>query len=242
MITAALPTYNNATALPIQLEALCEQKDAPEWELIVCEEQSADYFGRDNLRQYVQRLKAANCVRISYIELSEWAPLGEKWLMIRDRMHPDSVGMMLCASDNHSPQDRVRVSYDAMTAGHDWAQFNSGHFYDVRKHKAGLFSVNERNPGLFMCIAAEPLKAFSAELYPKRGVDTWLFKGIAPKNPLFMEYTDGVHTDGVNTISLRRHTQYTGANASGFFKKADADEIFNKFGPKAAEYIKTLRL
>ena len=241
MITAALPTYNNANAISIQLEALCNQQDAPEWELIVCEEPSEKYFGKKKLSAYVSRLKAANCKRIVYVGLNKWCPLGEKWVIIRDKMASDSVGMMLCASDNYSPATRVKDSYEAMTAGHDWYQCNSGHFFDVHTHKAGLFKVSRRSPALFMCIAPSALKGIKQTKYPKRGVDTWLYTTAKIVNPKYDEYTKGVHTDGVNTISLGRKRQYIGETAKGFFTEADSAEVFALFSKEVQDYINTLK-
>lgn len=244
MITAALPTYNNAKALPIQLISLCAQINAPEWELIVMEEQSADYFGRDELIKYLPRLKAANCVSVKYVSLDRWTPLGEKWVLISDRMHPDSVGFMLCASDNFSPAYRIQRSYDAMISGADWYQSTGGLFYDVHSHTAGRITLNEGNPGLFMCLSREAIKRVPvSKVYPTRGVDSWLWRSAAPKRPKYDSDTAGVHTDGLNTISLSRKRQYNGPTAYGFFKHANPDEAFELMSPEVREYIrKTVKI
>lgn len=243
MITAALPTYNNAEAIKIQLESLCNQVDAPEWELIVCEEPSSSYFGKKGLREYVSRLKAANCTRIKYLNLSEWCPLGEKWGIIASKMHPESVGFMLCASDNYSPDSRIKDSYKAMVEGFEWFQYNEGHFYDIHTRKAGLLKIKEGNPALFMCIAAQNMRELSRrnfKQYPRRGVDGWLFGATLAKSRKYAKHTNGVHTDGVNTISLSRKKQYNGPHASGFFTQADGAKVFELFSKEVQNYIKKL--
>lgn len=240
MITAALPTYKNAAIIWLQLESFCAQEDAPEWELIVCEEPSADMLGASGLVPYVSRLKAANCKRIVYLALSEWVPLGKKWLIIRDNMAPESLGLMLCASDNYSPADRFRKTADALEAGAEWSQFNSGYFYNIKDHQAGLFTAPPEAPALFMAVSTAKLKQVTAEKYPVKGVDTWLLRSTGAK-VTDLGKAGGVHTDGFNTISHRRRDLYAGNDGHGLFKKVDADKVFNTLPPAIRERLKTLR-
>ena len=240
MITAALPTYNNAQIIWLQLESLCAQVDAPEWELIVCEEKSNNTLGAEGLRAYSEKLKAANCVKVTYLELSNWVPLGQKWAIIRDHMHADSVGFMLCASDNHSAPDRVRTAFEAMQNGAEWCQYNKGEFYNIVDHKAGTFTAPEGGPALFMTIARDRIQALNETRYPKKGVDSWLLRSTRA------EITDlgtakGIHTDGFNTISHRRRTLYANADGFGMFTQADAGEVFARFPAAIQEKLLTLR-
>jgi hypothetical protein len=78
MITAILPTYNNADIIWLQLESLCAQVNTPEWELIIIEEPSEQYFGEDGLSLYAERLGDAGCVRVVYISVTNWIPLAQK--------------------------------------------------------------------------------------------------------------------------------------------------------------------
>jgi hypothetical protein len=240
MITAAIPTYNNAAILWLQLESLCNQVDAPEWELIMCEEESDNTFGSEELRKWHDRLKAANCQRIIYLHLLDWIPLGQKWMIIRDNMSPESVGMMLCASDNYSPNNRIRKSYDAMVNGADWSQFESGHFYNILDHKAGLFSAPEGNPALFMCISKDRVNNITQSVFPRKGVDSWMLK-TSGANITNLGYTDGIHTDGYNTISHKRRNLYDG-EGFGLFTKADENEVFGMFPKYIQEKLLKMRL
>ena len=239
MITAAIPTYNNAAILWLQLESLCNQVDAPEWELIMCEEESDNTFGADELRKWHDRLKAANCQRIVYLHLLDWIPLGQKWMIIRDNMSPESVGMMLCASDNYSPNDRIRKSYDAMVGGADFSQFESGHFYNIVNHKAALFSAPKGNPALFMCISKERVNMINEKVFPRRGVDSWMLK-TSVANITNLGYTDGIHTDGYNTISHKRRSLYEG-EGFGMFTKADENKVFGMFPEYIQEKLLKMR-
>lgn len=239
MITAALPTYNNADIIWLQLESFCRQVNAPEWELIVCEEQSEKYFGVEGLAEYMDRLKAANCKRIVYLSLSEWIPLGQKWIEIAQRMSPDSVGMMLCASDNYSSPMRIAKTYEAMVNGAEWSQWNKGVFYNIVDHEAGEFNAGERNPALFMCISKARLDLVKATHYPTKGVDSWLLKSSGA-TITDLGYAKGIHTDGFNTISHKRRYGYANGD-SGLFTKVSADEALGLFPDDIKERLIKMR-
>jgi len=234
MISCALPTYNNASIIWLQLTALCNQKDAPKWELIVCEEQSDNYFGRENLLKFKDKLKKANCKRIVFIELSEWISLGQKWIVIRDNMSKESSGMLLCASDNYSFETRIKDSFEALQSGHDWVQWNSGNFYNILDNTAGLFQIEENKPALFMCVSKYAIDKVKENVFPKYGVDTWLFSKCELKNVKYNGFSNGVHTDGFNTISLKRRFLYTEETNTGLFTKVDENKVFNLF-PKSVQ-------
>lgn len=228
MITAALPTFNNSKIIWIQLTALCNQVNAPEWELIVCEEPSENMLGIEGLNEWKERLEKANCKRIVYLALDKWIPLGQKWIEIRDVMHPDSIGMMLCASDNYSPSNRIFNSYNAMLNGVDWFQTNSGYFYNILDHKAGKFKANNGAPALFMCASKSSLNNVNERVFPRRGVDSWLMRLTRPEVTQFDEWTDGIHTDGFNTISFHRKMLYAD-DGHGQFLIADPEAVFKMF-------------
>lgn len=239
MITAALPTFNNSAIIWLQLESLCAQENAPAWELIVCEEPSDNMLGVEGLKAYAEKLKAANCKSVKYLELSAWVPLGQKWVIIRDHMHKDSIGMMLCASDNYSAPDRVKTAFDAMESGAEWSQFNAGYFYNIVDHKAGLFGAGASDPALFMTVSRRKLDAINPSRFPKKGVDSWLLKSTGAKITN-LGTAKGIHTDGYNTISHRRRTMYS-SEASGLFQNADADEVFKLFPEETQKKLLKLR-
>ena len=240
MITAALPTYNNSAIIWLQLTALCNQVDTPEWELIVCEEKSENTFGFDGLKDWEERLKKANCKRVVYLSLDKWIPLGQKWITIRDHMSKDSVGMMLCASDNYSSSNRIKDSYNAMVEGNDWFQTQSGYFYNILADKAGKFQATETQPGLFMCASKKSLDRVNESYFPKKGVDTWLMRVTRPESKQLNEWTNGVHMDGYNTISHNRRLLYT-KDAIGMFEPADENEVFGLFPKGVQERLKDMK-
>lgn len=240
MITAALPTFNNSKIIWIQLTALCNQIDAPDWELIVCEEESDNMLGLDGLKEWQSRLEKANCKRIVYLSLDKWVSLGQKWMIIRDNMHQDSIGMMLCASDNYSPSDRIKNSFDSMSSGVDWFQTQSGYFYNIVAHKAGKFLARDNQPALFMCASMVSLDRVNESMFPTKGVDSWLMSVTRPKSKQLDEWTDGIHTDGYNTISFNRRLMYS-KNACGLFRDANEDDVFAMFPLDVQENLFKLR-
>lgn len=227
MITAALPTYNNADIIWLQLESFCRQTPT-DFELIVIEEKSEKYFGKDELLKYKSRLKKAGCKRLVYLSLSKWVPLARKWIIAAENIHPDSLGMMLCASDNYSHKDRFMQTKEALINGADWIQWDSGVFYNILNNTAGQYTARPHLTGLFMAISKRTLNHFKPVEYPKKGVDSWLFKHSNPRKQCRYEFTKGLHTDGFNTISHGRRLIY---EASPLFNRFNPDEAFG-FLPK----------
>jgi hypothetical protein len=233
MITAILPTYNNADIIWLQLESLCAQVNTPEWELIIIEEPSEQYFGEDGLSLYAERLGDAGCVRVVYISVTNWIPLAQKWVIGFQNMSPESVGAMLCASDNYSPCTRVAESYEALVNGADWYQTRSGYFYNILNNEAAIFNKKDTyKPALFMAISKDGISRVKKFDYPKKGVDSWLFNQVLPQKMIEKEFEpNGTHTDGFNTISHNRRHLY---NGSDFFEPTDPNNVLNIF-PK---YVK----
>jgi len=241
VITAGLPIYNNNDIAFLQIESLCAQKDAPAWELIICEEKSDKYFGIEGLEKYKARLKKAGCVRITFLDVSAWVPLGQKWIAIRDHMSPTSLGMMLCACDNYSAKDRINKTHEAFAAGYDWRQNNEGDFYLIKGHKAGTMTVHKGAPGLFMAVSKAALDRVVTKVFPKSGVDTWLMQNSNPDKIKFDKRTTGIHTDGYNTISHHRKFLYCRDKGHHMFDLADADKVILRI-PKNVRDIMAKKL
>lgn len=239
VISFALPTYNNSDIIWLQLESLCAQIDAPKWELIISEEESDKYFGVDGIEKFKERLSMANCVSIKYISVTKKIPLSKKWIAIGERMDENSIGMIICASDNYSFPDRIKLTYEKMMEGFDWIHWKCGYFYNILNHSTSLFT-SPTDTGLFMAYNREMIERVSknAKTFPLKGVDGWLKKNMGVcKSFVFDEITDGIHTDGYNTISHGRRLLYGG----NIFKGDDADKVFNLFPNEIKERLKSMR-
>jgi hypothetical protein len=243
MLTIALPTFNNSKIIWLQLESLCRQVNAPEFELIVCEEESENTFGIEGLNAYIERLQRVGCKSVKYLTLDKWIPLGQKWVVIRDNMDKSSVGMCLFASDNFSPNNRLEKTFEAFKKGADWVQWKSGYFYNILNHDAGLFTSGEDMPSLFMAISSQVLPRINTDIFPIRSVDTWLYRQTRPRNVVnYPMCTNGVHTDGFNTISHHRRAMYGAEKTNGtLFTEASSDEVFNIFPNDIQQRLITLR-
>lgn len=201
MISIALPTFNNSDIIWIQLESLCRQKVSVDWELIVCEEPS-EKNSKEVVKKYASKLIKNKCVSIKYLTLDKWIPLARKWNLIDSFRDKNSVGMLLCASDNFSFETRVQDSFEAIS-----------------------------NEGLKRVIRTD---------LPKSGVDSWLFKQVNPTNLVELEFTNGIHTDGFNTISHKRRLMYK--DGLGLFTKSNESEVFAMFPKEIQGKLLKMRL
>jgi hypothetical protein len=241
MISVALPTYNNANIIWLALEGLCRQKTSVDWELVVAEEMSYNYFGNEPLQAYRSRLKEAGCVAVRFLSLDRHIPLSLKWLLIYDHLHQDSIGMLLHASDNFAFPERVQRSFDTLSEGADWTHWSNGYFYNVLDGTAALFTA-PTDTGLFMAASRKAMdrvrRNVSFRNLPKRGVDSWLRKLIGEcPHVIHDDLTTGIHTDGYNTISLGRRELY----GRPPFEATNAQAVFNLFPKDVQKKIITLK-
>jgi hypothetical protein len=234
MITCAMPIFNNAKIAWLQLEALCNQKKAGEWELIIAEDPSEDYCGQDFIKPFIPRLKKAGCVRIAYLSLSEWVALGQKWLILRSEMSVKSIGFILVSSDDYSASDRLVKTREAIESGADWVHSTQCHFLNLQSKKGAIF--NCATMGVFQALSRSAIMSISErEHYPKKGVDTWLFTNSNPKNIINIE-SSGVCTDGANSISKDRHLLYQNESI-GDFTVIEGESVLRLFPKKIKDKL-----
>jgi len=201
MITVALPTWNSSPILWLQLESLCRQVDAPEFEVIVMEDPSDNFAGEDYVMQYSDRIQ-----NLRYIQLDKWITLGDKWRRIAQEANYENY--ILAASDNYSPPDRLKVTNE-MLQDSDWFDVRTGLFYNVLAKKSGTWvAPNAECTGLWMGTKTEYIRALKGDGPPK-GVDKWIRSQIDIKRKTSLQVMDGVHTDGYNTISINRKSLYS---------------------------------
>lgn len=204
--TVALPTWNSSPILWLQLESLCRQETRHAFEVIVMEDPSERFAGKEYVMQYEERMKKAGGV-LKYIELPEWIPLGEKWRRIAQESSADIY--LLAASDNYSAANRIEYTVNAMSKGADWFDVRTGLFFDIRSMSQGWFNEWDTNiTGLFMATRTEYIRNLKGKA-PERGIDTWIKKQISIKQRAHAVNMMGVHTDGMNNISHNRAALYS---------------------------------
>lgn len=203
MLTVGLPLYKMSDIAHLALESLCNQKDAPSWELIVMEEADGG-IGFDKLFSYEKRLKDAGCVGIKYTPLDTWIPLGDKWVEML-KMAKGEV-FMLQAGDCYSQPYRIKETWELRR--YDWIQSRLGLFYDIGTEKTILYnqSLYSHPCGLNMAFRTEHKDKLRKDGV-KICVDSWLYRMINPKTVGYNESDNwrlGLDTNGRNKLSQRK--------------------------------------
>jgi hypothetical protein len=209
MITVALP--NHACRITwLAMESLCRQITLDDWELIIYEDSDIYQGGKDFYMSYKERLGKAGCLRVKYMYSEERLSLSEKWATMAEMSHPDSIGMILQASDCYSEPLRINTAMAAFEAGMDWVQSQKGVFYNIITKQTMLFQ-KYTGTALNMAIAMKHARNLNDE-ERYSGVDSWLYNQLPPDAKIYIDESDnwknGVDTDGHNRISIERRKYY----------------------------------
>jgi hypothetical protein len=209
-ITVALPLYNMGKIVELALHGLSNQSTAYDWELLICEETFGDYYGYDKFMSWKKELEKNGCVRLHYIPLKEWVPLGQKWRMLAQAAS-DSTCFILQAGDCLSHSKRLQSTYDAFK-NHKCNYYDEqkGYFYSYELNKTIIF-----NPDSTYKHECRLNMAWSTSLMKKlqnngrrRIVDSFLFSELSKKEKIIKFrnqelHEDGFDADGYNNISSR---------------------------------------
>lgn len=210
LITVAMPLYNMGQIATLALEGLCNQKTQYPWELIVCEEQNESSLGIEKLFSYEDRLRDANCVRIKYLPLMKWKPLGDKWRLIAEESS-DTIGFILQAGDDYSHSKRIELTCETMLSGYTFYNEHTSYWYSFRLNKTILFNPDD-SKYTHPCKLNMAWKTSLIKQLPKNeqkmNVDHFLYTQMSKiekvkKYTNYELYDDGVFVDGYNIISSR---------------------------------------
>lgn len=212
-ITVALPLWRARDIAWLALESLCRQVTDQQWELIIAEETDPRHepFTKDRLAFMVNRLRDAGCVEVTYLPITAWIPLSEKWRIIAKMAHPNSKAFILQAADCYSEPNRLQRTHEAL-ANNDWTHTHKGVFLDLKNNRKALYQHPRNYPtALNMAVRTQLLRNLPP-YGPGKGVDRWLFNNatIAKGQPLRVEVdkTDGwlhsLDTHSFNNISMNR--------------------------------------
>ena len=222
-LSVALPCYRANKIAWLALESLCRQKGLTfNWELIVCEEEHEEMIGGVYLNEYIERLISARCTRVVYLHLDRWVNLAEKWKIMGQHIDASSESFVLQAADCYAPSERLSITYDLINRkGYDWIDFNKGYFYNFNYKQMILYDPQsyDKNTSTNLHMAFKSIYAKELQSTNKvRGIDGYLFNTIRAIKRNVKKYscdkllTDGIDTDGFNTISKAR---------SNYYKKTD---------------------
>jgi hypothetical protein len=213
MITIGLPNYASNIAW-LAMESLCEQITPYKWELIVYEDSDRP-LEKEYFTKYQPRLKEAGCVRVVYLYSEERVPLNQKWLKMAELSDPNSLGLVLQATDCYSEPLRLATAEIAFSKGADWIQSPRGYFFNILTRQFMLFEQRVLNDatGLNMAVSMSAIKQMPKDEDKWQSVDSWLFanlpKGYEVFNDTSSNWLNGLDTDGFNRISLSRRTMYS---------------------------------
>jgi len=235
-VCVALPTYDSADIIWLQLESLCRQKTQYNWELIICEEPTKKYFGEKGILPYVERLTESGCKRIVYINIKEHIPLSRKWVVIAK--YSKGSSFLLTASDNYSPPNRIELTHTKLQDKFNWFDVGVGLFLHLFSFKKGTYKNLPHETGLFMGTKTSYIKKLRGP-WPAKGIDHWIRsqQNIKPRykhpKPLL-----GLHTDGVNKISIGRKKQYILKSKSHHFLTPPNQTLPQILPPEIIERLK----
>lgn len=208
-LTVANPLWNASPIYWLCLEGLCNQKTDYDWELVIIECPSEKWCGEEYIEPYKDKLKNAGCKRIIFQSTNERLPLGLKWRMLSDLSRGENF--MLTAADNYSPSNRIQLSCENLKNGIRWFCSQDTLFYDIPSQSEAHLRVPVKNSGVWMCTKTDTVKRLSGN-GPRKHLDHWMQKSfrIQPHEKIMIgdNTLKGIHTDGLNTISVSRYTLY----------------------------------
>lgn len=219
-LSVGLPTFKANEIVWLPMESLCNQEGINfTWELIICEElcheNEGGYCGKDFFMSYRDRLHKVGCKEIKFIDLEGYVALENKWRFIVAAADGRSEMLLLQASDNYSPCERLKSAYELTGMGADWIHSLKMYFYNCKTNQVIFRNVSHFSQphGVNIGIRLDLIKdlPFRDE---GRFVDTWLRRTVKKYKPEIIEMPDdgrwetGINTDGFNRISLKRVRHY----------------------------------
>lgn len=230
-LTVGLPIWNSKNIAWLCLKSLCKQQGINfEWELIIAEEQ-IHQVGKEQIAQYVDRLKKVGCVSVRYNALDYHVNLPYKWKLLGEKASQTSEAFVFCSADDYYEPNKLKLAYDKIKAGYDWVGYRYCLYYHIKDRKLIQWDANSINwkPGNISACKTLAIKNLP-ETEINKGVDKWLFKTIQPSRP-FIDSSDnwknGFATDGMNNISLDRREYYYKPVAPFFKTELTINHIIN---------------
>jgi glycosyltransferase involved in cell wall biosynthesis len=207
LVTVGTPTWNNANIFWLSIESLCRQETTVPWEYIVMECPGAKSIGKDYIKQYERRLKAAGCVRITYINLGKRLDLSTKWKYIADKARGKIL--ILHDSDDYTHPLRIQRTVE-MIGDRPWYDTRYAWHYSIPDKKLIEFdylTVNKWKTGFNIGLLTDIVRKAN-DRHINKGMHKWMSEYINDKY-MDEEKYPCVATTGANTVSLNRITAFT---------------------------------
>jgi len=203
LITVGTPTWNNGDIFWLSIESLCRQQTDRRWEYIIHECPSPNPVGEAFIAKYKDRLKAAGCVRIHYINNGRRVDLSTKWKQIAAA----AQGEILILHDSDDYTHPLRIQRTAELIGDKpWYDTRYAWHYSIPMNKLMLYDYQitkkRWKTGFNIAIRTDILRRIPNP-HKNAGMHRWMSEYVSDK------YIDStvypcVATTGANTVSLNR--------------------------------------
>lgn len=236
-ITVALPTWNNANILWLQLESLLRQQTEKSFEVIVLEcPVSGGYPSEDLVKSYVGKF-AERGAELRYIKAEKRMPLIHKWRAIAQAA--STPRLLMVASDNYTSKYAVDAYCYAFEQGHDWIDCPVGVFYDIASRKLAEFRAPQGRTGLLFATHTAAIAALP-DHDDARNLDGFMYDHVSHENIGHLSFEDGILTDGYNTISHHRAAKYAGLRKKPPFYDVDCT-LYDRLPADIAARVEKLK-
>lgn len=210
IMSCILPLFRSKEIAFVVMESLCRQQNAPDWELVVIEEDFDSPLTLKGVEKYSHRLRMAGCGKITYISIDQWMPLSAKWHYLIQNCSDTSKIVCFNSADVYCPPNRLEKQFSVLTSGYNWYRISSNIVYDIETRLHYKRESIGQNKGDTVCRATTMDIARKLPLQPvKRSVDGWTFNTFRVYG--LIQFTDSseignlsVNVNGINNISLDR--------------------------------------
>jgi hypothetical protein len=209
-MSVVMPLYRVKHIGWLAFESLIRQIDINfEWELIIIEENTEEFLGRDYINSHRSSLKKVGCTRLLYFPIFKWISLSKKYKVLTELCN--SKLWTLAVGDYYSASTRLKTTYDSFIKN-NWDFYKTPQliFYDFVNDKWVVRRVSSRGA----CCKATRMSIAKQVFYEDTrwyGLDGWFYRQCIKVKPNLKEYTetstywkDGFNTHGFNNLSHDR--------------------------------------
>lgn len=202
-VSVGTPTWNNSDIYWLSIESLCRQETTYKWELIIHECPSARPLGKGYFEKYKDRLKAAGCERIVYINRGKRINLTTKWKEIAAVARGEYL--IMHDSDDYTHPLRIQKTME-LIHGYPWYDTRYAWHYSIPLDKLivydYLITKKRWKTGFNIGLRTEIVRG-AKDINRNFGIHKWLSGYVHTK---YVDQTiySCVATTGANTVSLNR--------------------------------------
>lgn len=218
VVTIGTPTWNNGDIFWLSIESLCRLETKYPWEYIVFECPSPNPVGREYIESYRERLRAAGCVRIKYINKGHRVDLSTKWIEIARQATADIL--IMHDSDDYTHPQRIDRTVE-LIGDNPWYDTRYAWHYSIPGKKLIMYDYQMVRKlwktGFNIAILTDIVRK-TKDPHKNSGIHKWLSERVDRK------YIDPtiypcLATTGMNSVSMNRIRHFR--NPRPPFKKTD---------------------